>query len=92
MEDLNRVEAKGYEIAGKIDKDESGVSIEELESIDRKMRRIRNTFVNPTVNLLHSEGVKLMKMEDGKLKLLMRDNSEMAVDIDDSDSYIEKLL
>ena len=92
MEDLNRVEAEGYEIAGKIDKDVPGVSIPQLELIDRKMRRIRNKFVNPTVNLLHSEGVKLMKMEDGKLKLLMRDNSEMVVDIDDSESYIEKLL
>ena len=90
--DLNKIDAEGYEIAGKIDKDEPGVSIEQLEFIDRKMRRIRNIFVNPTVNLLHSEGVKLMKMENGKLKLLMRDNSEMVVDIDDSESYIEKLL
>ena len=56
------------------------------------MRRIRNKFVNPTANLLHAEGVKLMKMEDGKLKLLMVDMSEMVVDIDDSESYIEKLL
>lgn len=92
MEDLRRVDEEGHEIARKIDADEPGVSIEQLKLLDRKMRRIRNKFVNPTVNLLHAEGVKLMKMEDGKLKLLMVDMSEMVVDIDDSDSYIEKLL
>ncbi len=92
MEDLNRADAEGLEIARKIDADEPGVTIEQLKLADKKMRRIRNKFVNPTVNLLHSEGVKLMKMENGKLKLLMEDMSEMVVDIDDSDSYIEKLL
>ena len=94
MEDLRRVDEEGHEIARKIDANEPGVSIEQLELLDRKMRRIRNRFVNPTVKLLHSEGVKLMKMEDGKLKLLMEDGREMAidVDVDGTESSIETLF
>lgn len=92
MEELNKVNAEGEEIARKIDANEPGVSITQLQLNDREMRRIRNKFVNPTVNLLHSEGVKLMKMEDGKLKLLMENNREMVVDIDESEPSIERLL
>lgn len=89
IEDLNRADAEGSEIARKIDADEPGVTIEQLKLADRKMSRIRNKFVNPTTKLLHSEGVKSMKMEDGKLKLLKENGGEMVVDIDDSESYIE---
>ena len=92
MEELNKLEAEGYEIARKIDRNEPGVSIPQLEVIDRKMTRIRNKFVNPTVKLLRSEGVKLMKMEDGKLKLLKENNMEMVVDVDKSEPSIEEFL
>lgn len=92
MEDLNRADVEGSEIARKIDANEPGITIEQLKLADRKMSRIRNKFVNPTIKLLHSEGVKSMKMEDGKLKLFMENTNEMVVDIDDSESYIEKLL
>lgn len=92
MVELNKVDAEGEEIARKIDNDELGVDIPQLELIDRKMKRIRNKFVNPLVNLLHSEGVKLMKMEDGKLKLLMENNREMVVDVDESEPSIEDLF
>lgn len=92
MEDLNRADVEGAEIARKIDADEPGVTIEQLKLVDIKMKRIRNKFVNPIVKLLHSEGVKLMKREGGKLRLLMEDKREMLVDIDDSESYIEELL
>ena len=92
MTELNKLEAEGYEIARKIDRNEPGVSISQLEVIDRKMTRIRNKFVNPTVKLLRSEGVKLMKMEGEKLKLLMENNREMVVDIDESEPSIESLL
>ena len=92
MEELNKLEAEGYEIVRKIDNNEPGVSISQLEVIDRKMTRIRNKFVNPTVKLLRSEGVKFMKMEDGKLKLLMENNREMVVDIDEPEPSIERLL
>ena len=92
MAELNKVNEEGYEIARKIDANELGVSITQLQLNDREMRRIRNKFVNPTVNLLHAEGVKLMKMEDGKLKLLMEDSREMAIDVDGSEPSIEGLL
>jgi hypothetical protein len=92
MTDLNKVNEEGYEIARKIDANEPGVSITQLQLNDREMRRIRNKFVKPTVGLLHSEGVKLMKMEDGKLKLLMEDGREMAIDVNESESSIERLF
>ena len=92
MIDLNKADAEGEEIARKIDNNEPGIDIIQLKLIDRRISCIRNKFVIPIANLLHSEGVKLMKMEDGKLKLLMKDNREMIVDADESESSIERIL
>lgn len=92
MIDLNKADAEGEEIARKLDNNEPGIDTTQLELIDRKMNRIRNEFVYPIVKLLHSEGVNLLKMEDGKLKLLMEDNREMVVDTDESEPSIEDFL
>lgn len=92
MEELNKVDAEGSEIARKIDANEPDVSIEQLKLIDRRMKRLREKFIYPLSNLLSLEGVQLMKMEDGKLKLLMKDKREMIVDVDGLEPLVERFL
>lgn len=92
MEELNKVNAESLEIERKINNDEPDADINQLKLIDRRMKRLRDKFVYPLVNLLNSEGVHLMKMEDGKLKLLMRDKRELVVDVEGLEPCIERFL
>lgn len=92
MEELNKVDAEGLEIARKIDANEPDVNIEQLKLIDRRMKRLREKFIYPLSSLLSSEGVQLMKMEDGKLKLLMKDKREIIVDVEGLEPCIERFL
>lgn len=92
MVELNKVNAEGEEIARKIDNNDPDTTIEQLKLIDRRMKRIREKFICPLSSLLSSEGVQLMKMEDGKLKLLMKDKREMIVDADGLEPSIERFL
>lgn len=92
MEELNKVNTEGLEIARKIDANESDVSIEQLKLVDRRMKRIREKFICPLSSLLSSEGVQFMKMEEGKLKLLMKDKREMIVDVEGLEPSTERFL
>lgn len=92
MEELNKVNTESFEIERKINNDEPDADINQLKLIDRRMKRLRDKFVYPLVNLLNSEGVQLMKMEDGKLKLLMRDKRELVVDVEGLEPCIERFL
>lgn len=92
MEELNKVNAESLEIERKINNDEPDADITQLKLIDRRMKRIREKFIYPLSSLLSSEGVQLMKMEDGKLKLLMKDKRELVVDIEGLEPCIERFL
>lgn len=92
MEELNKVNAESLEIERKINNDEPDADILTLKLIDRRMERIREKFIYPLSRVLSSEGVQLMKMEDGKLKLLMKDKRELVVDIEGLEPCIERFL
>lgn len=92
MIELNKVDAEGYEVAAKLYNNDPDTTIEQLKLIDKRAKRIRNKFVFPMTDLLHSEGVQSMEMEDGKLKLLTEDKREIVVDVDGLEPSIERFL
>ena len=92
MEELNKVAEKSYEVARKIYNNDPDTNTEQLKLIDRRMKRLREKFIYPLSNLLSLEGVQLMKMENGKLKLLMKDKREIIVDVEGLEPRIERFL
>ena len=92
MEELDKVAEESYKVARKIYDNDPDTSVEQLKLIDRRMKHIREKFILPLQNILRSEGVQLMKMEDEKLKLLMEDKREIIVDVNGSEPLVERFL